>query len=85
VRKSRTDVFEHDVEWGEPGLLVRFDLAPWLTDFDTSGFAVPESCSASASACDEPVVIDRASSEGRKLSIALESGVRPTFEWGFVP
>lgn len=44
VRKSQTDVFEHEVTGDEPGLLIRFDPRPWVRDIDFFAFVEDEGC-----------------------------------------
>lgn len=44
VRKSSSDAFDHEVVVGEPGLLVRFDPAPWVTQIDFAGLLEDQSC-----------------------------------------
>lgn len=44
VRKSTGDAFEHDVQPGDPGLLVRFDPAAWVADIDFATLVSNEGC-----------------------------------------
>ena len=44
IRKSSSDAFEREVSAGEPGLLVRFDARPWVTEIDFAGLLEQGSC-----------------------------------------
>jgi hypothetical protein len=46
IRKSGSEAFEHDVQAGEPGLLIRFDAAPWVTEIDFAGLLEQGTCAA---------------------------------------
>lgn len=37
IRKSGSESFDHEVEAGEAGLLIRFDAGPWVTEIDFAG------------------------------------------------
>jgi hypothetical protein len=44
IRKSSNEAFEHEVDGDEPGLLIRFDAAPWVTEIDFAGLLEDGSC-----------------------------------------
>lgn len=44
VRKSSSEVFEHEVMAGEPGLLVRFDARTWVSEIDFAALLEDASC-----------------------------------------
>lgn len=44
IRKSGNQAFEHEVDVGEPGLLIRFDAAPWVTEIDFASLLEQASC-----------------------------------------
>jgi hypothetical protein len=44
IRKSTSDAFNHDVRAGEPGLLVRFDAGPWVTQIDFGSLLEDREC-----------------------------------------
>jgi len=44
IRKSSSEAFEHSVAVGEPGLLVRFDARPWVTEIDFAGLLEDQPC-----------------------------------------
>lgn len=44
IRKSRSETFEHDVDASEPGLLVRFDPAPWVAGVDFAEYFEDRAC-----------------------------------------
>jgi hypothetical protein len=46
IRKSNSEVFEHELDAGEPGLLIRFDAAPWVAEIDFAGLLEAGSCAA---------------------------------------
>ena len=44
VRKSSTEVFDHEILLGEPGLLIRFDPRPWVAEIDFAAVLEDQSC-----------------------------------------
>ncbi len=46
IRKSTSEAFSHEVQRDEPGLLVRFDAAPWLQSIDFRPYVEDASCTA---------------------------------------
>lgn len=44
MRKSSSDSFGHEVTAAEPGLLIRFDAEPWVTQIDFAGLLEDQSC-----------------------------------------
>lgn len=44
VRSSADSGFDHEVEAGEAGLLVRFDAAPWIAEIDFNAYVGSEGC-----------------------------------------
>jgi hypothetical protein len=44
IRKSSNETFEHEVDATEPGLLIRFDAAPWVTQINFAGLLEDASC-----------------------------------------
>lgn len=83
VRKSGSDRFEHEVQRGEAGLLVRFEAASWLSGVDFRVYAGEGQCSPGAG-CPQSVTVEAGSQAYRSLSNALVAGRRPAFEWGEV-
>jgi len=79
VGRSTTDTFDHDVQPGERGLLVRFDPRPWF-----SGIAYSVLCDPSVG-CAEPTRIEAGSQAYRSIRNAILAEARPSFEWGFAP
>lgn len=68
VRKSTSDVFEHDIRGDEAYLEVRFDARPWLSDVDFAAI--------------EDETLDEDSQPYRAIRNAVAAGQRPTFHFG---
>ena len=41
---SSNETFEHEVDASEPGLLIRFDAAPWVTAINFAGLLEERAC-----------------------------------------
>lgn len=81
VRKGEKERFEHEVNAGEQGLLVRFDPRPWIRNVDFSGLA-GDSAGAGEAEWLEIVPDTQGFLAIRNALLAEE---RPHFEWGFAP
>ncbi len=80
VRRSQNEAFAHDVQPDERGLVVRFDVAGWLSELDLSDAFVDAECEA-GQACSEALRIDEDSVWHDHLRFQMEAGARPQFEW----
>lgn len=47
IRKSGSDAFGHELNAAEPGLLIRFDARPWVTQIDFASLLEDETCETS--------------------------------------
>lgn len=76
VRKSGSDLFEHELSGDEAGLTVRFAAQPWVRNIDFDALASRPTPAAQLAPDSQAL---------RALRSALVAGERPAFEWSSRP
>jgi hypothetical protein len=84
VRKSTSDVFDHEVTGDEAGLWVRFDAQPWLRSMDLRPELTSSACEVDGD-CAEPLRLSPDGQAYRGLHHAVVSGRHPELGWEAPP